>query len=291
MKQLHSLFYALCLFTLCLVTVGCSGVQKHPEPSKPLLLVSLPPYKTLVEQIAGDEFAVVAVVPLNADPHTYEPTSKQLSQLTKGKIWFRIGESFEAKLLPLLKARSVDLREGVSMIEEGGCHCHGHSTQDRHIWLSPNMLSVQAAAISAELSKQFPEKKEEFAQRLTLLQKSLSALDLQIAVKMQLTKERAFIVSHPAFAYFCRDYHCQQLSVEYEGKEPRPKEVEALLHSAIERETRIAISLPQHNNKGAQLIAGKLDIPIRMIDPYAADYAETMLKLASLIANPYQTNE
>lgn len=286
MKQLFILLSAFCL-----ALTSCSSAKTAAEPSKPLLLVSLPPYKTLVEQVAGDSFDVIAVVPLNADPHTYEPTSKQLTQLAKGQLWFRIGESFEGKLVPLLKAKSIDLREGVSMIEEGGCHCHGHSTQDRHIWLSPNMLSVQAEAIAAELSLKYPDQKEGFASRLSQLQADLKDLDLQIAVKMQLTKERAFIVSHPAFAYFCRDYHCRQLSVEHEGKEPRPKEVEELLAAAIEREAKIAISLPQHNNKGAQLIAGKLDIPVRMIDPYAADYAGTMLKLASLIANPYQTNE
>jgi len=286
MRQLLFLFGALCV-----IAAGCSGSKKSNVASKPLLLVSLPPYKTLVHQIAGDSFDVIAVVPLNADPHTYEPTSRQLTQLTDGQIWFRIGESFESKLLPLLKARSVDLRNGAAMIEEGGCHCHGHSAQDRHIWLSPKMLSVQAGMIASELSTQFPEEKESFAQRLATVQEELVALDLQIALKMKLTTERAFLVSHPAFAYFCRDYDCKQLSVEHEGKEPRPKELEALMNEAIEREAKIAISLPQHNNKGAQLISGKLAIPLRMIDPYAADYSETMLKLASLIANPYQTNE
>ncbi len=287
MKQLFILLGAVCVFL-----TGCSGVKKPPETEpKPLLLVSIPPYQTLVQQVAGVEFDVIAVVPLNADPHTYEPTSKQLTQLTAGKVWFRIGESFEDKLIPLLKAKSVDLREGAFMIEEGGCHCHGHSTQDRHIWLSPSMLSVQASTIAQELSAQFPEQKEGFEGRLALLQKELTELDMQIAIKMQLATERSFIVSHPAFAYFCREYNCHQLSVEHEGKEPRPREVEDLLAAAIEREAKIAISLPQHNNKGAQLIAGKLDIPVRMIDPYAADYAATMLKLASLIANPYQTNE
>ena len=51
----------------------------------------------------------------------------------------------------------------------------------------------------------------------------------------------------------------------------------------------LAIALPQHNNKGAQLIAEKLRIPVRYVDPYAADYFDTMRKLSELIANPYAT--
>ena len=274
---------------LVLSLTGCSETKQTTSIAKPLLLVSIPPYKTLVQQIAGDSFDVIAVVPLSADPHSYEPTSRQLTQLSKGVIWFTIGESFEEKLLPLLSAKSIDLRKGILMIEEGGCQCDGHSAQDRHIWLSPRLLSAQAAAITDELSAAFPEQAEQFEQKLALVQQELIALDIAIAETIHSADKRAFVVSHPAFAYFCRDYDCRQLSVEHEGKEPRPKELEELMITAIETEAKIAISLPQHNNKGAQLIAGKLNIPVRMVDPYSADYSVTMLKLAALIANPYQT--
>jgi zinc transport system substrate-binding protein len=33
------------------------------------------------------------------------------------------------------------------------------------------------------------------------------------------------LVSHPAFGYFCKDYDLEQISIEVEGKEPRPKDV------------------------------------------------------------------
>jgi zinc transport system substrate-binding protein len=279
------------LGSVSLLLSGCSGAKRDNTSSKPLLLVSLPPYKTLVEQVAGGAFDVIAVVPLNADPHTYEPTSRQLTQISKGEVWFRIGESFETKLLPLLSAKKIDLRKAVSMIEEGGCKCHSHETQDRHIWLSPQLMAEQAVAIATELSIAYPEHKDGFAERLARVELDLIDLDKNILKKIEGKPDRSFLVSHPAFAYFCREYKCHQLSVEHEGKEPRPKELELLLAAAIEQQAKIAISLPQHNNKGAQLLAGKLRIPVRMIDPYAADYSKTMLKLASLIANPYQTQE
>ena len=283
MRQLQFLIACLC-FSL----VSCNGTKPQTTSSKPLILVSLPPYKTLVEQVAGQDFDVIAVVPVSADPHSYEPTSRQLSQLSKGEIWFRIGESFESKLLPLLPAKPVDLRNSVLMMEEGGCHCHGHDTQDRHIWLSPKLMASQATTIAKELSYLYPEHAVEFQKRLAALELELVSLDRNIQAKIEGKTDRSFLVSHPAFAYFCREYNCHQLSVEHEGKEPRPKEVDQLLFAAIEQQAKVAISLPQHNNKGAQLIAGKLHIPVRMIDPYAADYAQTMLTLASLIANPYQ---
>lgn len=270
-------------FFLCLALVGCGRIEKNSTPQKTLLLVSLPPYKTLVQQIAGDEFEVVSVVPVNADPHTYEPTSRQLTQVARGEVWFRIGEPFENKLIPLLKETElVDLRHGVAMIEEGHTCCH-HDHQDRHIWLSPKLLEAQSEAITAVLNKKFGERG--FSERLTTVKHELQVLDRDIARKID--NGGTFVVSHPAFAYFCRDYNCQQLSIEHEGKEPRPQELEKLLKVA--KTAQIAIALPQHNNKGAQLIASKLHIPVRMVDPYAEDYSTTMRKLAAMIQNPYQT--
>jgi zinc transport system substrate-binding protein len=217
-----------------------------------------------------------------------------VSGLKDGAIWFQIGEPFEQKLGPLLKETAkVDLRRGVSMIDNESHHCHacGQDHLDRHIWLSPKQAALQADHITKVLSARYPEQAEEFKTRNGVLKEELLALNDEIEAILKNAHAKTFLVSHPAFAYFCRDYDLKQLSVEQEGKDPRPKELEAVYRSAIETQAEVAIALPQHNNKGAQLIAERLRIPVRVIDPYSAEYFETMRTLAGLIANPYQTNE
>ena len=279
---------ALSLLLLIFLT-ACGGKQEPSAPLKPSLLVTIAPYQTLVARIAGDAFDVQAVVPANADPHSYEPTSRQVAQMMNGRIWFCIGEPFEKKLLPLLpQTKQLDLRDRVSMIDdEGHCEHCGEDHRDRHIWLSPKQLSIQAEAIAEALSNNFPDQADVFQARLGAVQQALETLDRDIQDLLSPALARTFLVSHPAFAYFCRDYDCHQLSIEQEGKDPRPKELEELFKYALSSHTELAIALPQHNNKGAQLIAEKLRIPVRLIDPYAANYEETMRKLAALIANPY----
>lgn len=280
---------------LSLTLVGCSASKTtaNPTPKKTLLLVSVPPYQSLVQQIAGDAFLVTTVVPPSADPHTYEPTARQLSEIAEGRLWFQIGEPFERKLFSLLpKAESLDLRQGLTMIHNSDSHhvcSHAHADEmDRHIWLSPKMVAHQIDTIALALSERYPEQKEGIHARSEALKKQLYELNVEIELRLHKTTARSFLISHPAFAYFCRDYGCSQLSVEQEGKEPRPKELEELLASAVSQGARIAIAIPQHNNKGAQLIADKLNIPVRVVDPYANDCMETMRTLAGLLENPYQ---
>lgn len=277
------------------LSVGCSGKAPATGNKKPLVLVSIAPYQFLVERIAGERVEVRSVVPTGSNPHAFEPTSHQVSDMARGRIWFRIGEPFEEKIIPFLKERNKsltihDLREGISLIEENhalGCsHC-SMDHLDRHIWLSPTQASLQAEGIKDVLSRQFPEDELAFQQNLEKLKDDLAFLDEEIRVILKPIAERVILVSHPAFGYFCKEYGFEQLSVEYEGKDPRPKHLEQIIQKAVSHHAEVALALPQYNNKGAQLIAEKLHLPVHLIDPYSSDYFETMRKLSRWIADPY----
>ncbi len=281
------------VFLITLGLTACSSNSSEAPPAKPLVWVSIAPYQDLTQRIAGSSITVETIVPIGSNPHSFEPTSRQAGSLGQGRVWLRIGEPFENKLLSLLQSRNPnllvhDLRKGIELIEEEGSHCHhcGVDHQDRHIWMSPKETQTQANHIAATLAIAFPELKEDIEKNTQTLIADLQALDTQIESLLKPVVNRAILVSHPAFAYFCRDYHCEQLSVEYEGKEPRPRQVEALVQRAAESKTGMAITLPQYNNKGAQLIAKKLHLPVQMVDPYSPDYFGTLLKIAQLIADP-----
>jgi len=285
------------IFSALLLCFSCGKTPSMPEGErKPLVLVSIAPYQYLVDRIAGGAVDVHAVVPLGANPHAFEPTSLQVADISRGQMWFLIGEPFEEKILPIIKGRNPnfivqDLRDGISLIEEGNSLACSHCSMDhfdRHIWLSPKLASKQAEGIARTLGEKFPDQKNHFAENLVVLQAELSELDLEIHTLLESVKERVILVSHPAFGYFCRDYDFEQLSVEYEGKDPRPKHLEQVLQRAISHGAELALALPQYNNKGAQLIAEKLHVPVHLIDPYSSDYFETMRKLANLIADPYE---
>lgn len=270
------LFFLTCI---CLFVVGCKASKAASQtPSKPLLLVSIPPYQTLVQQLAGDHFEVRTIAPPNADPHCYEPTAGQITPLLNSELWFRIGEPFERKVLPLLKKTEVlDLRDTIAVV--------GH---DRHLWLSPKHMILQARAIATTLSKRYPSEQGSIATRLTKLEQELNTLDLEVRKRLTTANSRAFIVVHSAFGYFCKEYDCQQLSLEHEGKEARPKELEELVQRIGALRPGVAIALPQHNNKGAQTLAEELRIPVHVVDPYNAEYTDTIRNLAALLANPYE---
>lgn len=284
--MIKSIFSSL----IFLLAAACSTPSKARD--KPLALVSIGPYQLLVERVAGDYLDVLTVVPSSANPHSFEPTARQVTELAKGSIWFRIGEPFEEKILPIISAKNpdfleLDLRVGIDLIPESeGLSCHHCAMEhlDRHIWMSPKLAAVQVEQIMKALSDRFPEQAGNFQTNGARLIEELLALDAEIEALLKPVEKRQLLVSHPAFGYFCRDYGIEQISVEYEGKDPRPHHLEEILKQAVENSLDFTLALPQYNNKGAQIIAERLHVPVKWIDPYSKNYFEMMRHLAELIA-------
>jgi zinc transport system substrate-binding protein len=258
-----------------------------PLSAKTHVLVSITPQKFLVEQIGAEYVVVDVIVPPGANSHTYEPTPRQMISAQKGEIWFRLGESFEARMIPAFqcKTKIVDQREGIDLIEMGcGC-CNARDARDPHIWLSPRLLKKQAAQIAEALSAHDLEHKACFAANLDRLEKELDALDQECVKLFAKANQRTILVSHPAFGYFCRDYGLEQISIEMEGREPTPRHLTELLKKTKECQIKTVFLQQQHNPKGGKRIAKELGAETLYIDPYAENVIENILTIAQLFAS------
>lgn len=257
------------------------------EPKRPIVLVSIAPYKFFVDQIAGDTVTTEVVVPTGGSPHAYEPTVKQILEASKAEIWFTIGETFETRALQALQhakhsLEAIDLREGLPLIysdEESHAHCgHAHSA-DPHIWLSPRLAQRQAQKIAEVLSKHFPFHQPLYVKNLDEFKRRLQELDKKIYLTLSSMKNRTLLVSHPAFAYYAKDYDLKQVSIEFEGKEPSPRHLTRLLEVAKQEKHPYIYIQKQHSSKGARLIAKEIGATIIEVDPLAENYFENILEM------------
>lgn len=275
------------IFLLTLLIFFGSCLQASDLPK---VLVSVAPYLYFVEQIAGNTVDVDLLVPEGASAHTYEPTAKQMIGSTKGVVWFRIGESFETKVLQAILSvnpglQVVDLREGISLIH-GSCkhaHVNGHCGDDLHLWLSPKIAKIQATLIAKGLTRQFPENQFLYARNLAKFLEKLDLLDQFIYETLAPVKNRTLMVSHPAYAYFCRDYRFNQLSIEFEGRDPTAKQLTTLLNDAKASGIHYILVQPQYSDKAAQLIGREIGAKIIQVDPYSENYDSTLRQIATLI--------
>ncbi|MFZ0565179.1 MAG: zinc ABC transporter substrate-binding protein [Chlamydiales bacterium] len=236
--------------------------------AKTAVLVSIAPQKFLVEKIGGNTVSVSVIVPPGFSSHSYEPSPRQLVTAKKGDIWFRIGESFEKKLLGALKNHLVVVDP---------IHLNG---TDNHTWLNPLLLKTQAEQIARTLSAHNPDRAVFYHNNLSALLKELDLLDQEISEILAHKKHKFILVSHPAFHYFCQQYGLEQLSIEMEGKEPTPKYITDLLLNAEARQISYVYVQKQHGTKGGEWMARKLGAELVFLDPYAENVIENLKIIA-----------
>lgn len=256
------------------------------------VLVSLAPYKFFVERIADKTVDVHLMVPAGASAHTYEPTPKEMLAAGNADVWFTIGEPFEARASMALQSHHpsmifVDLRKGVDLIsshDHPGHACSNPACRDSHVWLSPRQSKIQANLIAETLMKLYPENKALYTANLQHLFDDLDALDKEITQLLAPLKQRVIMVSHPAYAYFCRDYNLRQLSIEFEGRDPTPQQLTKVIQDARKNQIRAIFIQPQYSNKGARLIADTIGAKVVTLDPYSEDYLNSMRQIARQFA-------
>ena len=289
---MHSKKILVSLLVLLVSLVGCNKPLSQKE-GKPTVLVSLAPYAYIVKKIAGDLVKVETLIPEGANPHIYEASPQTVQSHQHAALWIYLGKGFDKKMLQFLKEtgqeiKTLDLATGVTLLPGPGqdsCCGHDHKEgHDLHIWMSPQLLKGQAEKITEALLAILPH--EEAALRLhsSELLDELELLHGTLSTLLSSKKGEVILVSHPAFAYFCQEYGLQQLSIEVEGKDPRPQHVAEILEKAKTFALHTIITEPQHSNKGAEAIAARLGITTHRVDPYTENYVENLLLLGEIIA-------
>ncbi len=285
----------LSLITISLILLSACS-KKTEENSE--VLVSIPPYLYFVKALTDGKIKAISLVPPGANPHIFEPTPKQIQKAKGTKLWICLDESFEKKVGKSLKELNKNLiilnlansSKIPYIYEKHKCsdckHHRGSDTKDLHIWLSPKLSKLQADLIAKSLIEAFPDRKETIQENLVLLQRQLSMANKHFAKQLLPYKGNSIIVSHPAFGYFCRDYHLKQISIELEGKDPLPKHLTSILALARKSTVRAVFTQVQYSNKGAQIIAEQLGLPIHEVDPYSADYLQNLEKIVQYIVEP-----
>jgi zinc transport system substrate-binding protein len=95
---------------------------------------------------------------------------------------------------------------------------------------------------------------------------------------------RTFMVFHPAWGYFAREFHLRQIAIEVQGKEPSPREMEAILDQAKQYGIHTIFVQPQFSQQSACVIARQLHGRVLAADDLAYDWATNLLSVAKAIA-------
>jgi len=287
---------AAALFTSCFIGLALIppvfGAEGIP------VFVSILPQKYFVEKIGKELVDVSVMVPPGANPHIYEPKPNQMVRLSKAKIYFAIGITFEDAWLHKFasvnpKMRVVRSEAGIEKIhmqshpiderpeDEAGHaakaeHKDEHGTMDPHVWLSPQEVKIIAKNILGALVEADPANSAAYQENHLRFLEEIEALDSELRNIFSGKKGMKFMVYHPSWGYFARAYGLEQVPIEIEGKEPKPGQLKKIIELARKEGIKVIFVQPQFSVKSAETVAKAIGGQAVFADPLSFDWAKNL---------------
>ncbi len=192
----------------------------------------------VVSQVVGDKVELTILMKRGANPHSYEPTPKDMAAVESADVVFVSGVGLEESLLESLEnvsANVMSLSDGVDINtdfedhdedehdhhDEGEDHDedehehheeehhHHHAEGDPHVWMSPINVIVWVQNVEKTMSELDPANSDYYAANADAYIEKLYAVDKEIQDAYSAIPEadRVLITDHDAFGYYATRYH------------------------------------------------------------------------------------
>lgn len=297
MKSRFEQSIVLALVFLLGSVAGCTQKPDPADSGRLDVVVSIAPQEYFVERIGGEYVNVSVMVEPGADVHTFEPKPEQMRVVSRAAAYFSIGVEFEDVWLAKIAQANPDmcLVDTVAGIQRMPMTAHHHhdgegekeheeGALDPHVWLSPELVKVQAQAIYAALTELDPAHKEAYKVNMDAFVADIDELEVEIKAALSGLKNNKFMVFHPAWGYFARDFGLEQIPVEIGGQEPSAQELAQLIELAKMEGIRVVFAQPEFSTTDAETIAREIDGQVLLINSLSPDWLENLRQVAQTFA-------
>jgi zinc transport system substrate-binding protein len=258
------------------------------------VVASIAPLADFAREVGGEKADVTLLLPPGASPHTFEPTPRTVQEISRAKIFIKIGAGLEFWADKLIASAGqgimiVDCSKGVELIRghvHDQDHDHDHEHEgvqgvDPHFWLDPVICIGIIKKIEDAFSKADPANSSYYRKNAASYISTLSALDKEIAAKVRTFRTREYITFHSAWNYFSKRYGLRVAAVieESPGKEPSAKQIGKILEVLRKMKTRVIFAEPQFNPKIAEAIAKEAGGRVLFLDPEGGKGREKYIDL------------
>ncbi len=261
------------------------------------IAASTPIIADIVRQIAGQADDVWSVIPVGADPHTWEASPQEMVRIGESDAFVSVG----AYLEPFIEAgpwrRAVDdndvpelvLADHLALISidrviDHGDHVHDLRGGDPHFWLDPMKVKSATPVIAEFLSGMAQDRAAEFERHGVEWDGKLDALHDELVEELGAIPDerRKMVVFHDAYTYFAAQYGFEVIGVVMPdaGMDPSARAFAELEQVIVDNEVDVIFVEPQFSAGSIDGLVEQYDLATAMLltDTFDAD-VDTYLEL------------
>jgi zinc/manganese transport system substrate-binding protein len=285
MALLRSLCRIGVRYFITLAALACilSAFSARAEGHKLKVLTSFLPIYCFTANIAGELADVQNLLPPGAEPHDFQFTPREMTELEAADLVVINGLGIEAWLGPTLASqeKTKPVVEAAAGLQEELITNASYLDPDNpdaapspsappnpHIWLDPQLAEHAVTNILLALQKADPANASAYAANARDYLARLDRLDKDIHAGLAPFKGQAIITFHDAFPYFARRYDLKIVGVVERVPDVQPSlKYLSALRGVIERDrVKVVFSEKQSPDRLVQQISTDYHIPVAQLD-------------------------
>jgi ABC-type Zn uptake system ZnuABC Zn-binding protein ZnuA len=202
------------VFSLSLTV--CSALPLEKTAQTGFSVVAVESYLAdITRVIAGDGVTVTSLIQAGMDPHTFEPTPRDIVAISESRLLIINGAGLESWLSKMVDLKSItvpviDASSGITPRTPSSGELVDESI-DPHFWLNPINVKTYTRNIRDALIEMDPAGRDQYENNAEAYLIRLDNLDTWIALQVAgiPPENRLLVTNHESFGYFADRYGFQ----------------------------------------------------------------------------------
>lgn len=240
MSRTQVLVFLILFLSACSNSVvSKSAVPAGPSASQIRVVATTTIIADMVRQVGGDRVQVASLLPVGADPHTFNPVPSDVRMVAEANIVFQNGAGFDDWLGSIIANAGgqrpvVVVSKGLEPSREAD---DGRQVDDPHFWFDVRYAAVYVQNIRDGLIAADPAGAEAYRRHAERYLTELRSLDewIQQQVALLPPERRVLVTSHETFGYFAQRYGFRIVGAVIPsasaGAEPSAQQIAALIQA------------------------------------------------------------
>nr|WP_224749738.1 zinc ABC transporter substrate-binding protein [Polycladospora coralii] len=226
---------------------------------------SIYPLQFFAERIGSHQVNVHTIVPPGVEPHDFELTIKNITNLNEADILLYNGGGLE----PWLEKNLRSLKDDVRVVNTSESITDYTDLNDPHVWLNPLFAKQQAAAIKDAFIVRDPAHKSLYIENFEKLSKELDQLDQEYQLMTEKASQKSFLVSHDAFGHLADRYQLKQIPISglSPSDEPSPQALKSIMEQSRNEKVKVIYFETLVNGKFAEVVQKELGLSALVLNP------------------------
>lgn len=235
---------------------GCSaGSNNTPEGNALTVYATTGYLADAVANIAPDADVTTMVGP-GGDPHTYQPSTRDIETIQSSDVVLWNGLHLEAQMIELLEGQEErQLAVGEQLPEDlllpwPEADDEGNPLHDPHVWNSPEAWSLVVGYVADKLAEIDPDGADEYHANAAAYQHEIEQAGAEaVELLASVPAPRILITGHDAFAYFGETFDLEVHATDFISTEAQlsPQELSDLASLIADNEVPVIFQDNQAN--------------------------------------------